>query len=293
MRAFLAARAIPGVEAVPATCYVRTIELDGARGTITVEPGSDDVLIATIWFPRPEALPAIVARIRRLFDLGADPAVIDAHLATDPALAPLVAAGPGLRVPGAWDVFELALGAIIGQQIRVRAATRLLGKLVAAHGAPFLPDWPGSAGLSRLFPRPEAMAGADIAALGMPRARGKALSSLAAAVAADPHIFDGHRDLDGAVRRLRSLPGVGEWTAQYIAMRELREPDAFPAADAGLMRAMANAGGRRPTAPRLHARAERWRPWRAYAALHLWTAGTAARAGFTNGEDGSEHQEGG
>lgn len=272
MLAFLAARAIPGVEAVSAGRYARTIELSDAQGMIVVEPGAGNWLHATIRFPRLEALPAIIARIRRVFDLSADPIAIGAHLAEDPALAPLVAARPGLRVPGAWDGFELAVRAILGQQITVPAAARLVGKLVGRHGEQLAEDQRSIADLTHVFPRPDSMARADLSTLGMPRARAAALSALAAAVLADRHIFGAHHGLDEAIARLRSLPGIGEWTAQYIAMRELREPDAFPAADVGLMRALADGQGCRPTPRELLARAEQWRPWRAYAALHLWAS---------------------
>jgi AraC family transcriptional regulator of adaptative response / DNA-3-methyladenine glycosylase II len=132
-------------------------------------------------------------------------------------------------------------------------------------------------GLTHVFPCPERLATANLSALGMPRARAAALSSLARAVAADPQIFGPRKSLGEAIVQLRALPGIGEWTAQYIAMRELREPDAFPAADLGLLRAMADAAGRRPTPAALLARAERWRPWRAYAAQHLWVDGAERR----------------
>jgi AraC family transcriptional regulator of adaptative response / DNA-3-methyladenine glycosylase II len=224
-------------------------------------------------FPDMAALPAIIARVRRVFDLAADPDMIGEHLSLDPVLAPLVSARPGLRVPGAWDGFELAVRAIFGQQITVPAATKLLGRLVEAHGALLPAAMRDVDGLSHLFPSPAALAGVDLALLGMPKARAMAVNSLAQAISADPAIFSRGASLEETIAKLRSLPGIGEWTAQYIAMRELREPDAFPAADIGLMRAMAAADGRRPSPAQLLARAERWRPWRAYAALHLWAAG--------------------
>jgi AraC family transcriptional regulator of adaptative response / DNA-3-methyladenine glycosylase II len=176
-------------------------------------------------------------------------------------------------VPGAWDGFELAIRAILGQQITVVAARGLAAKLVQAYGEP-LPHQPSgvAAGLTHVFPTPARLADADFAALGMPRSRAAALAAMTAAVSADPQIFGAKRGLEDAVVALRALPGVGEWTAQYIAMRELREPDAFPAADIGLMRALADADGRRPSPVELSARAEAWRPWRAYAALHLWAS---------------------
>ena len=270
--AFLRARAIPGIEVVSNDRYARTIAAAGARGVLIVELADRDCLKATIRFPDLRNLPAIIARVRRVFDLAADPVAIGAHLARDPVLAPLVAARPGLRVPGAWDGFELAVRAILGQQITVAAATRLAGKLVACFGEAFADPGAVGQGLTHVFPTPRRLAEGDLAAIGMPKARRAALSALAAAVVADRLIFGPRASLDEAVARLRSLPGVGEWTAQYIAMRELREPDAFPAADIGLMRALSDASGVRPSPAELLTRAERWRPWRAYAALHLWAS---------------------
>ena len=273
---FLAARAIPGVEVVERGRYRRTIELDGLHGTIEIAPAHGrDALSATIRFPSVRALPSIVSRIRRVFDLGADVATIGSQLAADEVLAPLVAARPGLRVPGAWDGFELAVRAVLGQQITVGAARQLAARLVAAYGEPLaLPSEEGS--LTTVFPRPERLVDEDLAAIGMPAARAKALSSLASAAVAQPRLFDRDQDLEAAVARLKALPGIGEWTAQYVAMRVLREPDAFPAADIGLLRAMTGADGLRPSPAALLARAESWRPWRAYAAQHLWTAGPTA-----------------
>ncbi|MGZ5985247.1 MAG: DNA-3-methyladenine glycosylase family protein, partial [Caulobacteraceae bacterium] len=186
-------------------------------------------------------------------------------------LAPLVAARPGLRAPGGWDGFELAVRAILGQQVTVGAAIGLAGKLVAAYGDEAPAAATGDARLNRAFPRPERLAGEELL-LPMPGARRKALSGLAAAVAADPGLLGLNRSLEDAVERLKALPGVGEWTAQYVALRGMREPDAFPAADVGLMRAMSDAEGVRPSAAELLERAEAWRPWRAYAAQHLWGA---------------------
>jgi AraC family transcriptional regulator of adaptative response / DNA-3-methyladenine glycosylase II len=266
---FLRVRAIAGVESVGAEVYRRTIGLEGEQGIVTVEPAGGNALRAVIQFPILSALPQIIARLRRLFDLSADPDAIAGHLSNDPTLAPLVAARPGLRVPGAWDGFELAVRAVLGQQITVPGAIRLAGKLTASFGAPLHNPQPN---LTHVFPEPAALAGADLTILGMPRSRALCLSSLAAAAASDPNIFSAGRSLEGAIARLRTLPGIGEWTATYIAMRQLREPDAFPAADIGLMRAMANDMGERPRAGELLARAEPWRPWRAYAAQHLWQA---------------------
>ncbi|MGE5777807.1 MAG: AlkA N-terminal domain-containing protein [Hyphomicrobiales bacterium] len=272
MLGFLAPRAIPGIERIADDCYMRTIELDGAFGTISVAPSRRGTsLVATVRFPQVTALLEILARIRRIFDLAADPLAIAAQLAEDPVMAPLVAARPGLRVPGAWDGLELAVRAILGQQITVAAATRLAGKLAAAYGTPLAPELVNP-GLSHAFPRPERLARADLATLGMPGTRARALSAMAAASAADPRLFTAGDSLQAGIKRLVALPGIGEWTACYIAMRALREPDAFPAADIGLARALADGSGTRPNAAELAARAEAWRPWRAYAAMHLWTA---------------------
>src|SRR5229473_136317 len=249
MLSFLGARAIPGVEAVSGDVYRRTIAIGDASGVISVAPADKNRVNVSVRFPNMAALPAIIARVRRVFDLAADPDMIGEHLSLDPVLAPLVSARPGLRVPGAWDGFELAVRAIFGQQITVPAATKLLGRLVEAHGALLPAATRDVEGLSHLFSSPARLARADLA------------------------LFSRGASLEETIAKLRSLPGIGEWTAQYIAMRELREPDAFPAADIGLMRAMAAADCRRPSPAQLLSRAERWRPWRAYAALHLWAAG--------------------
>ncbi len=272
MLRFLEARAIRGLEAIEDGTYARTIEIDGVHGLVFVRPGKGHALKVTVRFPKLSALPTIIARLRRVFDLSADPHAIGAQLSEDPALARLVSARPGLRVPGAWDGFELAVRAVLGQQVSVRAAVGLAGKIVAAHGDPLAAGGADAVGLTRVFPRPERLAGLDPAALPMPRSRATALVALARAVAADPHIFRTGRSLDEVVGQLRSMKGIGEWTAHYIAMRQLREPDAFPSSDLGLLRAMAGLDGRRPTARELLTRAERWRPWRAYAAQHLWMA---------------------
>jgi AraC family transcriptional regulator of adaptative response / DNA-3-methyladenine glycosylase II len=225
-------------------------------------------------FPKLSTLPNIIARLRRVFDLGADPDAIAVQLTKDSVLAPLVDARPGLRVPGAWDGFELAVRAVLGQQITVPGAIRVAGRLVAMFGDELRVDDPV---LTHVFPEPHALAEADLTALRVPRSRARTLSAVAAAVVADPDIFAIGRNLEETVTQLRVLPGIGEWTAQYIALRQMREPDAFPAADVGLMRAMADAEGVRPSADQLLIRAERWRPWRAYAAQHLWTSARAVR----------------
>lgn len=276
MLTFLAVRAIPGVEVVRGNTYMRTIGIDGQHAVVAIRPGASNTLQVTVRTTRLSALPTIIARVRRVFDLSADPGAIASHLSEDPALAQLVAAKPGLRVPGSWDGFELAVRAVLGQQVTVKAAVRLAGFLVATCGEPLVAPGPAVEGLTHVFPTAARLAAIEPSTLPMPRARAQALVSLAASLDADPGIFNAGHTLDDVVKRLRALKGIGEWTAQYIAMRELREPDAFPAADVGLMRALAGPDGKRPTAQQLQARAERWRPWRAYAALHLWMSDVPA-----------------
>ena len=269
---FLRARAIKGVECVDDGAYRRTIAHQGEHGTLSVQPAETNALKVHVRFGRLTALPNIIARLRRVFDLGADPDAVALDLAKDPMLATLVAGRPGLRLPGAWDGFELAVRAILGQQVSVAAATGLAGRLTSKFGETLRCFDPV---LTHVFPEADAMAEADLASVGMPRNRAKTLSQLAAASVADPHLFAAARSLEDALARLRALPGIGEWTAHYIALRLLREPDAFPAADIGLRRAMSDGAGVRPSPAELLVRAEHWRPWRAYAAQYLWTKGAA------------------
>jgi AraC family transcriptional regulator, regulatory protein of adaptative response / DNA-3-methyladenine glycosylase II len=266
---FLGARAIRGIEAVDdRRRYRRSIALDGAQGVISVEPDDRELALrVSIRFPQVSALAGIVRRVRRIFDLSADPLAIRDDLGRDPLLAPLVAKRPGLRVPGAWDGFEVAVRAILGQQITVVAAVNLAAKLVAEYGEP-LRSVHGD-GLTHIFPTPDRIAQAHL--VGMPAARARALSSVAAAALANPNLFSPSQTLEDAIAKLRSIRGIGEWTAQYIAMRVLREPDAFPTTDIGLLRALTRAEEGRPSTAEVVARAEAWRPWRAYAAQHLWT----------------------
>jgi AraC family transcriptional regulator of adaptative response / DNA-3-methyladenine glycosylase II len=281
MIAFLRPRAIPGVEAVEGDRYRRTFAVGAASGVLEVRPvPGKNHLSATIRTSDVAALGAIVSRLRRLFDLDADMAAIDAHLASDAALAERVRLRPGVRVPGAWDGFELAVRAVLGQQITVAAATTFAGRLAAALGRPLELCRDGSDEPALVFPSAEAVASADLTKIGLTRARAETLRGLARAMAGDPHLLRPFETLEATVAKLEALPGIGPWTAHYIAMRALREPDAFPASDLGLLRAMATPEGR-PTPAQLLARAEAWRPWRAYAAIRLWLqpgAEGAARA---------------
>jgi AraC family transcriptional regulator of adaptative response / DNA-3-methyladenine glycosylase II len=247
--------------------------VDGGDGWIEVRPvAGRNALEARLHLASARALLGAVGRIRRVFDLDADPHSIAAAFADDPRLGPLVRRRPGLRVPGAWDGFELAVRAILGQQVTVKGATSLAGRLVRAHGTVLPPnggDRP--AVLSHRFPDAATLARADLRAIGVPRRRAEALSALARAVADGAISLDGGADPDATLARFAALPGIGPWTAQYVAMRALREPDAFPADDLGVRAALAGRRGARPTGRVVARMAESWRPWRAYAVMHLWS----------------------
>jgi AraC family transcriptional regulator of adaptative response / DNA-3-methyladenine glycosylase II len=260
---FLAARAIPGLEEATPTTYRRSLLLD--HGSAIVELGTDRFeLRVDDERDRPDAL----ARCRRLLDLDADTARIDAELGRDSLLGPLVRRRPGLRVPRATDGFELAVRAVVGQQVTLAAARRTAGRLVKLYGRPL--EQPAGA-IAHLFPTPAAVAEVDSLELRIPRVRANALRALARAV------LDGELDLrPGADREaargaLLELPGIGPWTASYVCMRALGDDDAFPPGDAAVRRALERLGedGRPAAAQRL---AERWRPWRSYALMHLWRA---------------------
>jgi AraC family transcriptional regulator, regulatory protein of adaptative response / DNA-3-methyladenine glycosylase II len=278
MLEFLRARAIPGVETVEKDVYKRTVEIGGWCGFIEVKhlPRKDSLCV-TIHFPVVQAMQEIVNRVRRLFDLGADIETIDEHLSLDRDLGAWVARRPGLRAPGGWDGFELAVRAVLGQQVSVQAARQLAGKLVALHGRVIkgvtLPE-----GLTHAFPTAARIAGAEDLGVGMPRPRLDTLKAIAQASVDDPRLFQPSADVDEAIARLTAVRGIGDWTAQYVAMRVIREVDAFPASDIGLLRGAEKVLGEAVTAKSLALRAESWRPWRAYAAQHLWAADGARAA---------------
>ncbi len=266
MLQFLSPRIIPGVELVEGNRYLRTISVGDWAGLIEVRPAPGE---ACLWLELPVAPPGalmpIVARIARMFDLGADLGPIEEHLAADEDLAPLVRAHRGLRVPGSWDPFELGVRAILGQQVSVAAATTLAGRLVESLGTRLQSK---HLGLSAIFPSAEAIAGADLSSLGVPLKRVQAIQRFAAAVRDQVIRLDGTQPASEVTAALQELPGVGSWTAEYIAMRGLHEPDAFPATDLGIRRSLSRM---RPMGrDEIAQRAEAWRPWRAYAAIHLW-----------------------
>ena len=252
--AFLAARAVPGVESVTDDTYVRTgTEVVVGADAVAVRLSPDDATL----------LRSVAARARRLFDLDADPSTVDAALAADPLLRPLVERSPGTRLPGAWDGFEVVVRAVVGQQVSVAAARRLLARLVSACGS------------ADRFPTSTEILDAELSSSGLTTARQRTLRAVAGAGIA----LDGSLAPDAVADALRAVPGVGPWTASYVALR-LGDTDAFPPGDAALHAAAARLG--LPAGDRaLLAHAERWRPWRGYAAVHLWQSGGAVLAGGT------------
>jgi AraC family transcriptional regulator, regulatory protein of adaptative response / DNA-3-methyladenine glycosylase II len=264
---YFAGRAIPGVEQVAGGTYRRTIVVDGDAGVLELSGGDDDHLALRAHLPHLEGLIHVVERARRMVNLDVDVVAANVHLGTDPAIGPLVRGRPGLRPPGSWDPFEIGVRAIVGQQVSVAGATTVTGRIVARHGTP-VPGLVGL-GLTHTFPPAERLAVADLDGLGLTGARIAAIHAFAAAVAQEEVRLDRSVGLDELVRSISALPGLGPWTANYLALR-LGERDAFPAADLGLQRALARPD--RPSAATLAARAEAWRPWRAFAAVHLWLA---------------------
>jgi AraC family transcriptional regulator of adaptative response / DNA-3-methyladenine glycosylase II len=270
MLSHFAARAVPGVELVrPADgTYARTVRLGGRRGTVVVDAHPQRAALrATISTSLAGALMPLVARLRRLFDLDADPAAIAAHLGRDPQLAAHVRARPGLRVAGAFEPFEAAARAVLGQQVSVAAARTLAGRLAARFGEALAAPDPA---LGRLFPTAEAIARRpveELAAIGVPARRAATLRDLARAIARGALVFGAAVEPAQAAAAIAELPGVGPWTAQYLAMRAFGWPDAFPEGDLGLRKALGGISGRQARAA-----AEPWRPWRAYGATHLWAS---------------------
>ncbi len=263
---WLASRAVPGIEELTPTSYRRTLALPRTTGVIELTPDTDHLSLRLSAESFAD-LAVAVNRSRALGDLDADPAMVNDVLGADPLLAPLVAARPGLRVPGHVDGFELACRAVIGQQISVAGARTMLGRVVEALGKP-LSTSDGS--LARLFPTPEAVAESELDGLGLTGARRRTLRAVATAIADGELTLDRGADRTETVRGLLALPGIGPWTASYIAMRALGDPDALPASDLGLLRSSRALGGP-ATAADLDAYSARWRPWRAYAAQHLWS----------------------
>jgi AraC family transcriptional regulator of adaptative response / DNA-3-methyladenine glycosylase II len=272
MLAFLSARALKGVELVADSSYARTVQLGHTRGWIKVtQAEKKHALMVEFAHSLTPVLPALLRRIRALFDLNARPDVIARHLSRDARLAPALKANPGVRVPGAFNGFEMGLRAILGQQVTVKAATTIACRFVAAFGEPITTPF---AELNRLTPVPSRIASAtvgDIARHGIVAARCRSIIALAQAQRSAALSLDGgaHHDPDDSIKRLTELPGIGQWTAQYIAMRALRWPDAFPKEDIAVRN---NLGG--VSAKEAEALSQSWRPWRSYAVMHVWRMAT-------------------
>jgi AraC family transcriptional regulator of adaptative response / DNA-3-methyladenine glycosylase II len=259
--AFLNARAVPGVEYAdlggPVPQYARAMSLPRGHGTVDVAPGGENFLTAQFRLADWRDLAPAVGRVRRLFDLDADPVAIDTALGRDPLLEPLVAASPGMRVPGSVDPFETLVKAIVGQQVSVAGARTVVGRLVATLGAPLAIEHPH---LSSTFPTPAAIAAADRTVFPMPGARAATLQGAAAAVESGTVTFGADRAT--VAEQLLALRGIGPWTASYVVMRGLGDPDVFLPTDLGVRHAVGRLGAQLDP--------ERWKPWRSYALHHLW-----------------------
>jgi AraC family transcriptional regulator of adaptative response / DNA-3-methyladenine glycosylase II len=295
LRAFFALRAVPGVEAADGESYRRTIAIDGRLGRISVRavPGAHHLDLAVELPDLAAALVRVLARVRRMFDLDADPLTIERDLGRDAALAKLLRARPGLRVPGAWDGFELAVRAVLGQQVSVKGARTLAGRLAERFGARLPVDAGDVPSLA--FPTPEALADADLESVGLPAARAATIRRLARSVLDGALDLEASRDLETSLAELGRLEGIGPWTAHYVALRALGEPDAFPASDLGLLGGASlqlAPRGERFTPASLERRAEAWRPWRAYAAMHLWQAYAEGGAAASRRPSRSARREG-
>lgn len=279
---FFAGRATLGVEAVEDGAYRRAIEWLGDSGTLSVTRHAiKPCLVATLEGAASRHAKAIGKHLTRMFDLQADAPAIATHLGRDPWFAPLTRAVPGLRVPGAWSGFELVVRAIVGQQVSVKAASTIVGRLVERAGTP-LTDHPHP-GTAWRFPTPAALAAVDLEKIGMPGKRVAALQGFAREVAAGAlPLDDPHADRAELRAALLAMPGIGPWTVEYVAMRALRDADAWPGTDLILMQALVARDPSMAKAAALRARAEAWRPYRAYAALHVWNE-VADRAGSAKG----------
>jgi AraC family transcriptional regulator of adaptative response / DNA-3-methyladenine glycosylase II len=266
---FLRGRALPGVESVDETGYARVIGPASAPGWLRVSawPNGEHALKLELHGVAPTRLLEIVNRLRRMFDLDADPHAIATALSHDPRLRPLLRKRPGLRLPSGWDGFEIAMRAIIGQQVSVAAARTFTARLAQEFGETMAEGF--APGLRHLFPTPEALADADLTRIGLTRTRADTVRTVARAVLDGRVDFRSERMLDDFIARWVALPGIGPWTAHYIAMRALGHPDAFPADDLVLQKAVPTDGSRL-TAKALTARAQTWRPWRAYAVIQVW-----------------------
>lgn len=270
MLEYFRTRAIGGVESVDGDAYRRTIEIDGRAGVLELRPVADGALRLTAHLPDGRGLTDVAARARRIFALDHDPADVNARLGDDPLLAAAVARHPGMRVPGTWDPYETGVRAIVGQQVSVRGASTVTARIVQRAGRPVAGF--EHLGLTHTFPAPATLAQADLGTIGMPAARVAAIHAFARAVDEGHVQLDGGLPLDELMAAITAVPGLGPWTASYLALR-MGEADAFPASDLGLRRAAGRGGGPLSAAVLLD-RAEVWRPFRAAAAVRLWMSDT-------------------
>ena len=272
---FLAVRATPGVEQVIENTYLRTVTVDGQPGVIECSDQGGGSLSLSLHGIQTSGVFQIVQRVREMLDLDAPVADIAAVLGNDKKLEKLLRDRPGIRVPGAWDGFELLVRAILGQQVSVKAATTLAGRIAERYGdkadlPPSLADRKDGLTLSRVFPVATKLARVRFNNIGLVTSRAETIRRVASAVASGAIDFESAQNPAEFCRKLVAIRGIGDWTAQYVAMRALKYPDAFPATDLGLLKAMNSAGT--GGAAKLSRRAESWRPWRAYAALLLWSS---------------------
>jgi AraC family transcriptional regulator of adaptative response / DNA-3-methyladenine glycosylase II len=274
--AFLRGRALPGVEHVDEHSYARVFGTPEAPGWLRLSawPGHDHALRLELHCPQPAQMLGVVNKLRRMFDLDASPQSISDALKESPVLRPMLRKRPGLRLPGGWDGFEIAVRAILGQQVSVAAARTLATRIVQHFGTPVVSP---VAELQRLFPGPELLVDADLRSIGLTTARAATVRGVAQALLDGRIDFRSEQPLDEFVERWVALPGIGEWTAHYMAMRALSHPDAFPAADLILRRVAAGDGPELSTKA-LTSLAEGWRPWRAYSVMHLWRSASDAAA---------------
>jgi len=270
LREFFAHRATPGVEHVCGDTYRRTISINDEHGIVGVRPGSSGYLSLTLHGVRTSALFEVIQRMRELFDLDAPVAEIGGILGRDRTLGAVLTRFPGIRVPGAYNGFELTVRAILGQQVSVKAATTLAGRIAARYGEPLKVAGDADPALSYVFPSPERLRRARLNNMGLVGSRIESIRRIAAATASGEVNFDPSQDPDAFCSALTSIRGVGDWTAQYVAMRVLKYPDAFPAADLGLLKALMYP--ERTTPAVMLQRAEAWRPYRAYAAMLMWSS---------------------
>jgi AraC family transcriptional regulator of adaptative response / DNA-3-methyladenine glycosylase II len=272
--AFLARRAIPGVEEVVGDVYRRVVSIDGQTGVIAARlPADRDEIDLEVDDALAGATGPVLEGARRIFDVGADSRAIDAALAADPRLRPLVEATPGLRVPGAPDGFEIAVRAIVGQQISVAAARTITGRFAAMLGEQLAV---ARGGLQVAFPRPADVAEASLEGLGVPSARSATLVELARSICEGELEISPGLDRSAVREALLAIRGVGPWTADYVALRGLGDSDAFLPSDL-VLRQVLGASARPASVREAEQESQRWRPWRAYAVVHLWTSAPAVR----------------